>query len=60
MIIELPDRVTKLKSQYVYTAWDFISEFGGWVGIFLGVCVTDVYTLVEAADKYFIKNALHI
>ena len=49
--IELPHTVSKLESQYVYTAWNFMAEFGGWVGIFLGVCVTDVYSLVEGADK---------
>ena len=51
-IIELPTVATISESRYIYTAWNFVSEFGGWVGIFLGFCAADVYQLLEAAMEY--------
>ena len=39
--------ITISESMYVYTVWDFIAEFGGWVGIFLGYCVADVVNVLE-------------
>ena len=49
--IDLPYVVKFYESSYIYTVWDFIGEFGGWVGIFLGYCVADfadiLNTLVE-------------
>ena len=56
VIIELPSMVTVLETSYVYTAWNFMAEFGGWMGILLGFCVADVNGLLEIIDKYLRKS----
>ena len=30
------------KSELIYTIWDYIGEFGGWVGLFIGFSIIDV------------------
>ena len=34
---------TLTKSVPVYSFWSFVGEFGGWVGLFVGVCVPDLF-----------------
>ena len=46
--IRLPTIIQILESSYVYTVWNFIGEFGGWVGIFLGYCVADLADAINA------------
>ena len=45
--IELPGYVSVVESKHIYTIWNFVAEFGGWVGIFLGFCVADIVDIVE-------------
>lgn len=36
--------VNKLtKSNLIYDFWSFIGEFGGWVGLFIGLSVPDLF-----------------
>ena len=34
---------TLTRSSLVYTLESFVGEFGGWVGLFIGVCVSDLF-----------------
>ena len=34
---------TLTKSVPVYDFWSFVGEFGGWAGLFIGVCVPDLF-----------------
>ena len=47
LTIQLPSIIKVSESSYIYTVWNFIGEFGGWVGICLGSCVADFAAVVE-------------
>lgn len=44
----LPERVTVLKSQNIYSELSLVAEIGGYVGLFLGVSVLQVSGLMKA------------
>ena len=36
---------TLTRSELIYTIWNYIGEFGGWVGLFIGFSVIDLFDL---------------
>ena len=42
------------KSKFIYDIWSFIAELGGWVGLFIGLSVPDLFDYVTlVVDKLF-------
>ena len=41
-----PEKIQLSKPVPVYTTWSILAEFGGWVGLFVGICVMDVVDYV--------------
>ena len=46
-------------STYIYTFWNFISEFGGWFGLFLGEESISLSTVQYALNHYYAKIQVH-
>ena len=38
----MPNMIRVTKAEYIYTIWEFISEFCGWFGTLFGFCVVDL------------------
>jgi len=59
VVIRKPRNIQVLKSEYIYTFWEFTAEFGGWVGILFGFCFLDIFNFVTTSvilvvqGKYF-------
>ena len=41
--IMFPDKVMVTKSELIYTSLNLGAEIGGWIGLFLGLSVLDIY-----------------
>ena len=48
---------TLTQSDLIYTFWSYIGEFGGWVGLFIGVCLIDLYDLFISSLQHLINIA---
>ena len=46
-------------STYIYTFWNFIAEFGGWFGLFLGEESIILSTVQYALNHYYAKIQVH-
>ena len=42
----MPEVIKVTQAEYIYTIWEFISEFGGWFGILFGYCVVDLADVI--------------
>ncbi|XP_023324170.1 uncharacterized protein LOC111698144 [Eurytemora carolleeae] len=42
LTVLMPNMIRVTKAEYIYTIWEFISEFCGWFGILFGFCVVDL------------------
>ena len=54
--------ITTTKSRYAYNGLEFLAEFGGYVGLFLGISIFDlrvafrtIVRIVMRREKYFSK-----
>jgi len=47
--------VEVLKSEYIYTIWEFAAEFGGWVGVLFGFCILDIIDLIKTVFIFIIE-----
>ena len=39
-------------SEYIYTVFNFVAEFGGWVGVFLGKKISTTYIALSWPSLY--------
>jgi len=42
LTVLMPKVIKVTQAEYIYTIWDFITEFGGWFGTLFGYCVVDL------------------
>ncbi len=56
LIIRKPRNIQILKNEYIYTFWEFTSEFGGWVGILFGFCFLDIFNFVTKIFILLVEN----
>ena len=45
LIIKKPRTVQHLKSEYIYSIWEFAAEFGGWIGVLCGFSALDIFNV---------------
>ena len=38
---------TLTKAELIYTLWDYIAEFGGWAGLFIGFSIIDLFDSIK-------------
>ena len=46
---------TLTKSEPIYTFWEYIGEFGGWVGLFIGISIIDLFDIFVDCFKKVMK-----
>ena len=56
LIIKKPMYVEVVKSEYIYTIWEFAAEFGGWVGILFGYCALDIFNLFTNSVVFLLRK----
>ena len=56
VLIKMPKEIKIFKVDYVYTVWEFISEFGGWVGVLFGYCIVDIADALTELAVYMYNN----
>ena len=52
----LPNQVKFYRAYQVYTISSILAEFGGWVGLFVGFCVIDVYKGSDASRSFCVTT----
>ena len=56
LIIKKPRNIEVVKSEYIYTIWEFAAEFGGWVGILFGYCALDIFKLFTNSLVFLLRK----
>ena len=56
LIIKKPRNIEVVKSEYIYTIWEFAAEFGGWVGILFGYCALDIFKLFTNSVVFLLRK----
>ena len=56
LIIKKPRNIEVVKSEYIYTIWEFAAEFGGWVGILFGYCALDIFNLFTNSVVFLLRK----
>ena len=55
LTVLMPKVIKVTQTEYIYTIWDFITEFGGWFGIVFGYSVVDLADALVAIMASFKK-----
>ena len=62
LTVLMPQVIKVTQAEYIYTIWDFLSEFGGWFGILFGFCVVDLadalIAFMASLNKLLCRNVI--
>ena len=62
LTVLLPKVIKVTQAEYIYTIWDFITEFGGWFGTLFGYCVVDLadalVAIMASLKKLLCRNVI--
>ena len=62
LTVLMPQVIKVTQAEYIYTIWDFLSEFGGWFGTLFGFCVVDLadalIAIMASLNKLLCRNVI--
>ena len=56
LTLAFPERISRTETYHAFTFQDFVSEIGGYVGLFLGF---SIYNIANIFDAMFMKSKGH-